>query len=327
MGAVISQRKHFPLPLAILQAHGPLFRTLGLRQWQVQKIYNVFASIDVDRSGQLDMFEVLDHLKVRRTMFTERVFKIFDEDGSGSVDFREFVLSTWNYATLSKHSLVMFAFDLYDSDGSGSIGVEEMKALCKDVYGAEFVRSRLAREIVAKIERLDDTSIGGKGVSVEKFSKFCETHPGLLYPAFSFQLSLQKAIVGEQFWKRIARQRVTLPTGVQVKISDILAAHVDQNKFKTLAMHDQPGAAKALPTAMKEKVRKVSIEKRRDSLDFKEIYAATGTVAKRRRNSIVKSLSRKSRKFGQTFRMAGSKLLSKKSTLFSKSRKIVHPSS
>lgn len=59
--------------------------------------------------------------------------RIFDEDGSGSVDFREFVMSLWNYCTLSKAALIMFAFDLYDNNNSGEIDIDEVELLLKEV--------------------------------------------------------------------------------------------------------------------------------------------------------------------------------------------------
>lgn len=66
--------------------------------------------------------------------------RIFDEDGSGSIDFREFVMSLWNYCTLSKAALIMFAFDLYDNDNSGEIDIGEVELLLKEVrYGARYV--------------------------------------------------------------------------------------------------------------------------------------------------------------------------------------------
>ena len=55
---------------------------------------------------------MLEYLHLERTKFTKRIFRIFDEDGSGQIDFREFVIALWNYCTLGKPALIMFAFDL-----------------------------------------------------------------------------------------------------------------------------------------------------------------------------------------------------------------------
>lgn len=69
------------------------------------KLYGIFQAIDLDHSGSIGLKELLTHIDLNENKFSRRVFSIFDEDGSGQIDFREFVLSVWNYCTLSKHSL------------------------------------------------------------------------------------------------------------------------------------------------------------------------------------------------------------------------------
>ena len=62
----------------------------------------------------------------------EKLYKLFqaiDKDGSGEIDFREFVVALWNYCTMGKSALTIFAFDLYDLDGSGEIELDEVE--CK----------------------------------------------------------------------------------------------------------------------------------------------------------------------------------------------------
>jgi hypothetical protein len=44
-----------------------------------------------------------------------------DEDQSGEIDFREFVVCIWNYCSFDLKSLVNFAFTLFDTDASGSL--------------------------------------------------------------------------------------------------------------------------------------------------------------------------------------------------------------
>ena len=61
-----------------------------------------------------------------------------DEDHSGTVDFREFVIALWNYCTLGRPALTLFCFDLYDEDSSGTLEVGEMRTLLRDVYGTAF---------------------------------------------------------------------------------------------------------------------------------------------------------------------------------------------
>ena len=60
-------------------------------------------------SNSIELAELLAFLDLDRTRFTKRIFTMFDEDSSGLLDFNEFVLSLWNYCTLSKASLELFA--------------------------------------------------------------------------------------------------------------------------------------------------------------------------------------------------------------------------
>lgn len=88
------------------------FDALCLRPEDIGVFMRMFKKIDVDKSGQIDVAELLAFLNIDRTQFTQRLFTIFDDDHSGCIDFQEFVLSCWNYCSLSRTSLLMFSFDL-----------------------------------------------------------------------------------------------------------------------------------------------------------------------------------------------------------------------
>lgn len=81
------------------------FVALKMTKSEMAKLLRVYKKIDVDGSGTVDLPELFVFLNIEHTPFTERVFNIFDMNGTGKVDFREFVLSLWNYCTLSKATL------------------------------------------------------------------------------------------------------------------------------------------------------------------------------------------------------------------------------
>ena len=87
----------------------------------------------------------------RHRSFTSTPLHIQDEDGSGEVDFREFVTSLWNYCTVGPHALSIFAFDMYDCDSSGTIDKDEIRLMLKEVYGDEFDRNEFAHRILAYV--------------------------------------------------------------------------------------------------------------------------------------------------------------------------------
>ncbi len=82
-----------------------MFEALQLRQDEVKQLLRLYGKVDLDGGGTIDVVELLTVIDVERTPFTERIFSIFDEDGSGKIDFGEFVLALWNYCTLSKYAL------------------------------------------------------------------------------------------------------------------------------------------------------------------------------------------------------------------------------
>lgn len=100
----------------------------------------------MDGGGTIDLLELLTVIDVERTPFTERIFQIFDDDNSGKIDFGEFVLSLWNYCTLSKVTLGMFAFDLYDRDSTGILEDYDLEKMMLDIYGKNAGTSHYAKQ-------------------------------------------------------------------------------------------------------------------------------------------------------------------------------------
>lgn len=135
-------------------------------------------------------------------------------------------MSLWNYCTLSKAALIMFAFDLYDNDNSGEIDIGEVELLLKEVYGREFQSNTHAQTIMAKLR---GSELGlARNINVDQFREFCRTHPAVLYPAFVLQTQMQEKILGSKFWIACSNARVALSSGAYVDIAAILHAHVNE---------------------------------------------------------------------------------------------------
>ena len=132
--------------------------------------------IDSDRSGNLDIEEMFRFLELETSKFTKRIFSIFDEDNSGEIDFREFVISLWSYCTLGKPALIMFAFDLYDNDGSGEIDLREVEGMLKEIYGRQFDTNPHARSIFFKIQKLGGGRLGSE-ITIDQFREFVRFEP------------------------------------------------------------------------------------------------------------------------------------------------------
>lgn len=148
----------------------------------------------------------VDYADLNRSRFSEKAFAVMDRDGSGEVDFLEFVLAVWNYCSFNQASLVRFAFDLYDVDGSGEIERDEVGMCIREVWGSDWESNSAAQKIMIKLETIMESTVSGR-LTVKLFQEFAVRHPMLLFPAFQLQTEIQNKVLGERFWAKAAKRR------------------------------------------------------------------------------------------------------------------------
>lgn len=66
--------------------------------------------------------------------FADYVFKVFDADKSGTIDFKEFICALSVTSRGKMEDKLDWAFQLYDIDGDGKISYEEMLAIVEAIY-------------------------------------------------------------------------------------------------------------------------------------------------------------------------------------------------
>ncbi len=182
----------------------------------------------------------MEYFELGQTMFVARVFDVMDEDGKGSIDFREFVIGCYNYCTLDQDSMVTFAFDLYDADSSGSIDTHEVELMLTEVYSDNFQSNRNAVALLRKVHEWHPTC----QISFQVFKHFVKTHNLLLFPAFMIQRILRKKLLSNAFWEHCTRRRKELLKATSTRGSLDKVQHAEdeaRQRLSLLEMEERKG--------------------------------------------------------------------------------------
>lgn len=171
---------------------------LGLGPRHLRRLKRRFDAIDIDGSGNIDYDELFEELQENRSSITDALFRLIDEDSSGTIEFNEFVRLCATYCVYSKEEILKFCFDCFDKDGSGSIDETEYRELCKTVNSPGPLFPGNFAQAVAMFDTNNDGVI-----DFDEFVDLDRRYPLILFPAFRLQDRMQKITLGEKTWTRI----------------------------------------------------------------------------------------------------------------------------
>jgi len=97
----------------------------------------------------------------------EKMFKAVDSDGSGFIDYSEFVVAAMNEKQLTTNDKLQAAFKMFDKDGSGVISTDEIK----EVLGFGGNMDKAAIDLIMK--QVDENGDGQ--ISFEEFVSMMKT--------------------------------------------------------------------------------------------------------------------------------------------------------
>lgn len=114
-----------------------LMAGMMVNKQEKEELLTAFQALDLDGNGVLTVDELLAGYKKIYPQLTEEevhiavktVLEKIDVNGSGQIDFTEFVVASVSQNSLLNKGSIMKAFKVFDTDGDGFIGRDELKAV------------------------------------------------------------------------------------------------------------------------------------------------------------------------------------------------------
>ncbi|XP_053212395.1 neuronal calcium sensor 2-like [Panonychus citri] len=109
------------------------------------------------------------------TEFCDHIYRTFDSDGDGYIDFKEFLLAVGVTTGTDPREKLKWAFKMYDINRDGLIDVEEMSKIIKSLYQMLGSEHSSYNEQAKKVQFIFDTMDNNRDgkVSLEEFIDVC----------------------------------------------------------------------------------------------------------------------------------------------------------
>lgn len=142
---------------------------------EIKRLGKRFKKLDLDKSGSLSVDEFMSLPELQQNPLVQRVIDIFDTDGNGEVDFKEFIEGISQFSVKgNKDAKLQFAFKIYDIDRDGYISNGELFQVLKMMVGNNLKDGQL-QQIVDKTIIYSDKDGDGK----ISYDEFCAMVGGL----------------------------------------------------------------------------------------------------------------------------------------------------
>ncbi|KRY53114.1 Calcineurin subunit B type 1 [Trichinella britovi] len=158
-----------------LEHEDVLHQFLQLDTEEIRRLARRFKKLDLDGSGALSVEEFMSLPELQQNPLVQRVIDIFDTDGNGEVDFKEFIQGISQFSVKgAKQTKLKFAFKIYDMDRDGFISNGELFEVLKMMVGNNLKNTQL-QQIVDKTILFHDKDGDGK----ISFEEFCDVVSGM----------------------------------------------------------------------------------------------------------------------------------------------------
>jgi len=141
---------------------------------EIRRLGKRFVKLDKDGNGKLSVEEFMAVQELTQNPLVERVITIFDEDGDGEIDFKEFLKGVSMFTSSDdRQKKLEFAFKIYDIDKDGFISNGELFQVLKVMVG-ENLKDQQLQQIVDKTIIYADKDGDGR----VSFKEFCDVVGG-----------------------------------------------------------------------------------------------------------------------------------------------------
>lgn len=151
-----------------------------LKDDQVETLQNTFRALDRNGDGMLSPQEVKDglaNLHMTIPPGLEDIFKNVDTNGTGNIDYSEFLAATLDKQLLMQTDVCWEAFRVFDLDGDGKLSKDELAQLLRG-HVSTGVSDEKVKKMIAEVDASGDGCID--------FDEFCcmlrGTKPGQCPP-------------------------------------------------------------------------------------------------------------------------------------------------
>lgn len=217
------------------------FRTIGMTDAEIDYLFNIFLLIDKENCGEVSVAELCTYFEIERSPYSDRLFEHMDMDKSGEVDFHEFLLVLWFYASLDTRALSDFVFMLYDKDKDGLLTRVEVSTLIQEVYGRLYEANPHVVKLVRHVDNKSEDYL-----NQDTFRALTLEYALLLYPTFRIQQLMRKKVFDEEFWLDQLKERMKKDVNMTTTVLEVLSSIKEFDKAQvggmSVAKKKRPGA-------------------------------------------------------------------------------------
>lgn len=152
-----AKSRNLPLESGLIE-FSKLSKKLGMDIDGMRELLDEFAEISQScNDGLMGIEEFSQYLKLPITNELQELFDLYDRNGNGFIDFREYVIgmSLVSQAAVTEKT-VKLAFKVFDRDCDGFVSSEELDQVLKSVFGQDFETSsiydKIDREKTGKVD-------------------------------------------------------------------------------------------------------------------------------------------------------------------------------